>query len=66
MTNRLCRGAPLRLMARPTASSLPYEAAVSISPIARLDRIDDTPFALLQVGHLEDAEPQNWHLQAIV
>lgn len=35
-------------------------------PVAGLDRIDDAPLALGEVGHLEDAEPQEWHLQTVV
>ncbi len=56
---------PLAAIARPTASSLPYEAAVSSEryPAARasIDRL----LGLL-VGDLEDAEAEDRHLDAVV
>ena len=65
VTNSSSRGMPLFAIARPTASSLPYAAAVSMWPVAGGEGVGDGLLGLLG-GDLVDAEAEDRHLDAVV
>jgi hypothetical protein len=65
VTKMSLRDTPLRLMARPTASSLPYDAAVSMSRCPACKASTTFLLALGEIGHLKDPEAKKRHLGAV-